>query len=159
MNSETSTRDSPAREHDASTGRGIRYAAFISYSHAGDRALASALQAGLHRFAKPWHRLRALRVFRDEASLAANPRLWGSISEALLASKSLILLASPEAARSDWVARELALWASEKSRENLLIVVTDGAVRWDPTAGDFDWHETSALPRMMGDLLEEDPEW
>ena len=48
-----------------------RYDAFISYSHHSDARLAPLLQAGLHRFAKPWYRMRAVRVFRDEASLAA----------------------------------------------------------------------------------------
>jgi rhodanese-related sulfurtransferase len=52
-------------------GGGPGYAAFISHSHALDGKLAPALQAGLQRFAKPWYRLRALHVFRDDASLSA----------------------------------------------------------------------------------------
>src|SRR5215467_9227215 len=59
------------------------YAAFISYSRKVDGRLAPAVQDGLQRFAKPWYRLRALRVFRDDASLAANPGLWPSIVSAL----------------------------------------------------------------------------
>ncbi len=47
------------------------YDAFISYSHALDGSLARALQTGLERFAKPWYRPRALRVFRDTTNLAA----------------------------------------------------------------------------------------
>ena len=58
------------------------YDAFISYSHAADGLLAPRLQAGLQRFAKPWWKRRALRVFRDESSLSANPHLWSSITEA-----------------------------------------------------------------------------
>ena len=34
------------------------YTAFISYSHAADGKLAPALQLALHRFARPWYRLR-----------------------------------------------------------------------------------------------------
>ena len=52
---------------DGSEAQG--YTAFISYSHAVDGRLAPALQSALHGFAKPWYRLRALRVFRDQASL------------------------------------------------------------------------------------------
>jgi len=48
--------------------------AFISYSHAADGKLAAALQHGLHRFAKPLFRRRAIRVFRDESTLAMTPR-------------------------------------------------------------------------------------
>ncbi len=36
--------------------------AFVSYSHNLDRPIAQALQTGLHRFAKPWYRLRAASV-------------------------------------------------------------------------------------------------
>ena len=49
------------------------YDAFISYSHRLDSAIAARLQAGLQRFAKPWYQVRALRVFRDQTSLAASP--------------------------------------------------------------------------------------
>jgi hypothetical protein len=40
--------------------REYRYNAFMSYSHEADKAdkLAPALQTALHRFAKPWFRLR-----------------------------------------------------------------------------------------------------
>jgi hypothetical protein len=59
------------------------YDGFISYSHAADDLLAPRLQAGLQRFAKPWWKRRAVRIFRDESSLSANPHLWSSITEAL----------------------------------------------------------------------------
>jgi hypothetical protein len=61
----------------------MSYDGFISYSHAADDLLAPRLQAGLQRFAKPWWKRRAVRMFRDESSLAANPHLWSSITEAL----------------------------------------------------------------------------
>jgi len=88
------------------------YDCFLSYSHAADSRLASALRAGLHRFAKPWYRVRALRVFRDDSSLSANPHLWNSIEQALRSSRWLVLLASPRAAESAWVGRELATWCA-----------------------------------------------
>src|SRR5947209_2252718 len=64
----------------------VAYAGFISYSHALDGKLAPAIQAGLQRFAKPWYRLRALRMFRDDASLSVDSGLWTSISAALVKS-------------------------------------------------------------------------
>ena len=57
------------------------YDAFISYSHAKDRPVAVALQQGLHRLAKRWYQVRALRVFRDDTSLSANPNLWRAIEQ------------------------------------------------------------------------------
>ena len=73
----------------------FRYHAFISYSHAADGRLAPAFQAGLQRLAKPWYRLRAMRVFRDQTGLAVTPRLWESIKNALCILEYFILLASP----------------------------------------------------------------
>ena len=51
----------------------MTYKGFVSYSHAADGQLAPVLQSALHRFAKPWYRLRALHVFRDETNLSVNP--------------------------------------------------------------------------------------
>src|SRR3954451_13324614 len=86
------------------------YDGFISYSHAIDGVLAPAVQKGLHRFAKPWNQTRALRIFRDETTLAATPELWAAIAHALDRSRWFILLASPEAARSRWVNDEIEHW-------------------------------------------------
>jgi hypothetical protein len=107
------------------------YDAFISYSHALDGALAHALQTGLEQFAKPWYRSRAQRVFRDTTDLAANPNLWSSIVEALASSNWLILMTSPDAAKSNWVNREISWWLANKSPQRLLVVLTDGELIWD----------------------------
>jgi hypothetical protein len=84
----------------------IVYKAFVSYSHTADAALASALQLALQGFARPWYQLRAMRLFRDEASLPMTPALWSSIQTALDASEYLVLLASVESSQSDWVRRD-----------------------------------------------------
>ncbi len=86
----------------------VAYDAFISYSHAKDKTIATALQAVVQKLGKPWYRRRALRVFRDDTSLSATPHLWPSIEQALAQSRFLILLASPEAAASRWVGQEIA---------------------------------------------------
>jgi WD40 repeat protein len=133
------------------------YHAFISYSHAVDGALAPAVQRGLQRFAKPWYRPRAVRIFRDEASLSANPGLWSSIAEALDRSSFFILLASPGAADSPWVAREAAQWRATKPVAHLLIGLTEGELAWDPAAQDFDWDRTTALPESLRGAFAEEP--
>jgi len=88
------------------------YDAFISYSHAKDKALASALQSAMQRLGKPWYRRRALRLFRDDTSLTATPHLWPDIEKALGQARFLILLASPEAAASSWVEKEVVTWVN-----------------------------------------------
>ena len=45
----------------AGRATGKKYDAFISYSHAMNGKVAEAVQAGLHRLARPWRALRALR--------------------------------------------------------------------------------------------------
>src|SRR5688572_24826935 len=84
-------------------GISMTFNGFISYSHAADGRLAPAVQRGLHRLAKPWHRRRALWIFRDQTGLAVTPALWSSIQTAMNGSDYFVLLASPEAARSQWV--------------------------------------------------------
>jgi WD40 repeat protein len=137
----------------------MAYNAFISYSHAGDSELAAALQRSLHRFAKPPFRLRAVRVFCDSASLAANPALWPAIEVALNASEFLILLASPQAAASTWVEREVDYWSAHKPALKILIALTAGEISWDEVAHDFNWTKTNALPCATRGLFDAEPLW
>lgn len=122
------------------------YKAFISYSHAGDGRLAPALEQGLHRFAKPWYRIRAMRIFRDETTLALTHELWPAIEAALAQSEYFLLLASPDAADSYWVKQEISYWLENRDPKKLLIILTGGELVWDRSAGDFDWDQTTALP-------------
>src|SRR5256884_2648479 len=125
------------------------YDAFISYSHAKDKPIAAALQSVVQKLGKPWYRRRALRVFRDDTSLTASPQLWPSIEQALARSRYLILLASPEAAASPWVAKEVDYWLAHKSVDTLLIALTEGKLKWDRSAGDFIWSEATPLPGVL----------
>ncbi len=136
------------------------YDAFISYSHRLDAAITARLQAELQRFAKPWYRIRALHVFRDQTSLAASPHLWTTIEEALAGSSWLILMASPESAQSGWVSREISWWRAHRPMNHVLIAVTEGDLAWDETAGDLDWAATSALSKeALGHAFSEEPRW
>ena len=134
------------------------YAAFISYSHALDGVLAPALQSGLEQFAKPWYQPRALRVFRDTTSLTANPGLWSSIEKALASSSWLVLMASPDAARSPWVNREVEWWLANKSPQRVLVVLTEGEFTWadDTEHGNG---TTAALPPALRRAFDEEPRW
>ena len=136
---------------------GFKYHAFISYSHAADGRLAPALQTGLQQFAKPWYRLRALRVFRDQTGLSVTPELWSAIETALGQSNYFLLLASPQAAQSKWVEQEVDWWLAHRSAKQLLIVWTDGDVLWDSAATDFDWTKTTALPRHLEKVFQQEP--
>ncbi len=136
------------------------YHAFISYNRAADGHLAVAVQRGLQRFAKPWFRARALRVFRDDASLSAQPSLWSTIVEALDSSRYLILLASPESAASPWVTKEVGHWCGrDVRRPYLLIALTGGEISWSTEANDFDWSTTTALTPMLRGMFDDQPRY
>jgi hypothetical protein len=132
------------------------YKAFISYSHADDR-LAPALQRGLETLGKSWYRRSALKIFRDETGLAANPGLWSSIEQNLARSAFFVLVASTDAARSPWVEREAAWWRAHRSMERVLIAVANGAIVWDAQTGDFDWTRTTCLPGALARGFAEEP--
>jgi hypothetical protein len=85
----------------------IWYDAFVSYSHEADDRLAAALEIALETFAKPWNRRRGLSIFRDGGNLNLSAHLGGGIQQALQSFRFLLYFASPHAASSPWVAREL----------------------------------------------------
>ena len=135
------------------------YDAFISYSHAKDKAIAAALQSVIQRLGKAWHQRRALRIFRDDTSLSATPNLWPTIEQALGQSRFFVLLASPEAAASKWVNKEVGHWLEHNSVDTLLIGVTEGALNWDDTSHDFDWHAGTPLPPVLKGRFVAEPKW
>jgi tetratricopeptide (TPR) repeat protein len=135
------------------------YDAFISYSHAKDKPIAAALQSTVQKLGKPWYRRRVLRVFRDDTSLSATPGLWPAIEQALDNSRFLIVLASPEAAASPWVAKEVTYWLEHKSADTLLIGVTDGNLSWDSAIADFSRPDNAPLPAVLAGRFSVEPKW
>jgi WD40 repeat protein len=133
------------------------YNAFISYSHAADSRLAPALQSGLHRFARPWYKLRALHIFRDKTNLTVNPHLWSDITRALDQAEWFILLASPQAAASKWVGREVDYWLSRRPSSRLLMILTEGGLQWDAAAQAFDAQLSPAAPPRLLKAFAEEP--
>ena len=131
---------------------------FISYARAASGALAVDLQNGLERFAKPWNKLRAVRVFRDDASMSANTALWSTIQRALQDSQWFILLASPQAAESEYVNDEVTWWVTHKGADRLLLVHAAGTIDWDDDAGDFR-AASDAIPPALTGAYKEEPRW
>ena len=141
----------------ASLEAALEYNAFISYSHAVDGKLAPALQSAVCRFALPWYRRAVIHIFCDRTDLSISPGLWSSIERALEQCAHFILLASPKAAASKWVRREIAFWLTQRSPDTLLIVLTEGGIAWDDIAKDFDWQNTDALPDSLAKIFGEEP--
>ena len=148
-------KDPPARSGTS----GWTYNAFLSYSHAADGRLAPGAAA---QPATPDQGLvpaaGAARVPRS-GQPRREPRPVGNIKRALRRSHYFVLLASPEGARSEWVGREVGFWQEHRQRETFLIALTDGTIRWDNRAGDFDWNSTDALPDRLRGWFSREPLW
>ncbi len=134
----------------------MSYDVFISYSHDGDDRVAEAVREALTRFAKPWWRRRALRVFLDRSVLSANPGMWSSIAKALDESAWMILLASPESAGSEWVNREVSYWLGRRGADRLIVAITAGRCRWNEELGGFD-PDSDAVPAALRGIHREEP--
>lgn len=154
----------------ARNGSRWRYACFISYKHGaaeattpalrGDSVLAQALHRLLHRLARPWWKRRALHVFRDETVLAADADLGAAIVAALGQSEHLLLLASPEAAASPWVRKEVTQWLrDDPAGERVIIALTGGMLHWNEAMSGFDPATTTALPPALFDAIRREPKW
>ena len=135
-----------------------RFDAFISYARVPSTELAVGVQTGLEKFAKPWNRLRAIRVFRDDASMSANSALWSAIERALQEAEWFILLATPQAAASTYVNNEVDWWVRRKSVHRVLVVHAAGTIAWDNATGDFTADSTAVPPALRGAYREE-PRW
>ena len=101
-----------------------RYRAFISYSHADAR-----FAAWLHRKLEHWSlpgQTRLTPIFIDRAELAAGPDLSAQVREALAGSAALIVLASPAARASRWVAQEVSLFRELHSDRPVLAALLEG---------------------------------
>ena len=148
----TTEAETSHNEHVSPGGTG--YDGFISYSHAADDLLAPRLQSGLQRFAKPWWKRRALRIFRDESSLSANPHLWSSITDALDQSSWFVLLLSREAAASPWVNNEVEYWLANRDPDRIIPVLTDGDFAW--SGNEF---VSDAAPPTLQGAFGDEPRW
>lgn len=137
---------------------GERFEAFISYARTASGRLAIDLQNELERFAKPWNRLRVIRVFRDDSSMSANTALWSTIEKGLQESEWFILLATPSAAASEYVNNEVAWWVAHKGAERILLVHHAGTLSWDRALGDFS-SDTDAVPPALRGAYGEEPRW
>jgi len=110
-----------------------KYWAFISYSHK-DQRWATWLQRSLERYRLP-ATVRAKRkdlparlfpVFLDRESLPAAQSLPDRLRDALASSQSLIVVCSPNAVASDWVAQEIRHYRELQPAARILPVIVDG---------------------------------
>ncbi len=110
-----------------------RFAAFISYSHA-DADAASKLQRKLERYRLPKriadaHTNNAASlgpIFRDREDLAAAASLSAAIRDAIERAEALVVICSPDAAASPWVAAEIELFRALHPDRPILAALLSG---------------------------------
>ena len=114
----------------------MRYSAFISYNHR-DRAWAAWLHRALERYTvpsklwgrpAPWGEIepRLPPVFRDRDELATSSDLAASVKEALADAATLIVICSPNAARSKWVDEEIRTFIALGRERYIRLIIVDG---------------------------------
>jgi tetratricopeptide (TPR) repeat protein len=124
-----------------------QYYAFLSYSHK-DEELADWLHSQLERFQVPRSLAgkltangvipkRLTPIFRDRHELAAATDLGEEIQAALAASQYLLVLCSPDAAKSHWTNAEIETFKRSRPDGCVLAAIVAG----DPFASDIKGHE------------------
>lgn len=139
------------------TNREWKWDAFISYAQEFDGAIARALRDGLQAFGKSPFALRRARAFLDKSSLPASFDLPQALQDALRNSRYLIVICSPESARSPWVARETKMWLETHGGDTIFLVLAAGKLAWRD--GDFSRMETDVLPEPLYGVFKSEPLW
>ena len=113
----------------------MRFRAFVSYSHA-DAAIAQKLHKKIETYRLPRHlqtdasatagKGRLGRIFRDREDLPAAEDLSESVKQALAGSQVLVVICSPEARESIWVAREIELFRALHPNRPVLAALVRG---------------------------------
>lgn len=120
----------------AEDGERGRYTAFLSYSHK-DAVAARRLHQRLERYRMPRRLVgtagshgsvpaRLTPIFRDREELPAAGDLSTTVRAALAVSDHLVILCSPAAAASPWVAREITAFRELHPGRPILAAIIDG---------------------------------
>ncbi|MEM7069524.1 MAG: TIR domain-containing protein, partial [Pseudomonadota bacterium] len=115
----------------------FNYRAFISYSHR-DKKWGGWLHKGLERYRIPKVLVgkdtrfgpvpnKIFPVFRDREELPTSSDLSSAIKDALNSSQTLIVICSPNSARSTWVNEEILAFKRLHGEDNILAIIVDGA--------------------------------
>jgi outer membrane protein assembly factor BamB len=129
-------------EPESPAGAGLKYWAFISYSHV-DRKWGDWLHRALETYRPPLGlvgkpgrdgpvRRKNPPIFRDREELPSSASLSDNINAALGESRYLIVICSPHAAVSRWVNEEIVYFKSLGREDRVLCLIVEG----EPNASD-----------------------
>lgn len=163
MSSEHSIAGAQLGDAEKSDPHAVRFRAFVSYSHA-DAAIAQRLHKKIETYRLPHHLRdretvdpdngRLGRIFRDREDLPAAEDLSESVKQALAGSQALIVICSPDARASIWVAKEIELFRALHPDRPVLAAV----VRGEPE-GAFPAALLDGTEPLAADLRKEGDGW
>jgi hypothetical protein len=149
---------------------GVRYWAFVSYSHR-DEHWAKWVHQGIETYKIPRALVgkslhggttprRLFPLFRDRDELPGAAELGSQIQQALESSLYLIVICSPRTAVSRWVNREIQLFKSFGREDRVLCLIVDGEPNADPNLGELECFPPAVRFKVdaAGDLTSEPTE-
>jgi len=71
----------------------------------------------------------------------------------------LLILVSPSVSDSRWLRDVVEGWWERQSPDSLCFGLTDGSIQWSPVTRRLDPTATTALPRALDTLFEDEPSW
>jgi WD40 repeat protein len=134
-----------AMSNESPPPEGYRYWAFISYSHA-DKKIVNWLHSSIEQYRLPKGvtdgqqqpiARQIFPVFRDRDELPSSSDLGQHLHQALVEARYLIVVCSPNSARSKWVNEEIKTFKSLGRSHRVLCLIIDG----EPNATDMPGHE------------------
>ena len=136
----------------------FRYKAFISYSWA-DATWGNWLQKAIETYRAPSALVgkegalgpvpaRLHPLFKDREEEAAGASIGAAVETALAASEFLIVVCSPNSAKSKWVDREVAWFKTHRDPAKVLALIVDG----EPDGGERECFPRALTHRVLPDL-------
>jgi tetratricopeptide (TPR) repeat protein len=142
-----------------------RYKAFVSYSWA-DAAWGKWLLHALETYRTPATLVgkqgalgpvaaRLIPLFKDREEEAAGASIGKAVEAALATSEFLIVICSPNSAKSKWVNHEIAWFKTHRDPERILALIVDG----EPGGGEAECFPKALTHKVLPDLtITDEPE-
>jgi hypothetical protein len=154
------TRNWQPRCEGYNRSRMARQTAFVSYSHLADADAALTIARELSRLGTKWFESkRPILIDRHHIppSVQSRAATEQALQNLMERADYLILLASPEAAKSEWVAFEIENWIAKRGVQSIILALTDGMIAWDSESSAFDVARSSAVPPALRAAFSTEP--
>lgn len=133
----------------------FRFDAFICHSTRADGEVVAALRRELHMHTRRLFGVRRLHLFQDRSDLGSSATLWSTLEDHLQASRTLMVILTPESGSSAGMVREIEWWLENRSLDTIHLVALSGDVIWDE--GEKRFRAGGAVPKPLQAAFSEEP--